>query len=314
MNKTIAFALSGLIAVGAQAQQDYSKVEIRSDPVAGSVHMLTGAGGNLALSIGDDAAFLVDDQFAPLSARIKAAVANISRKPVRFVLNTHWHGDHTGGNEQFGRAGSVIVAHENVRRRMSSEQFSSFATQPIPPSPKAALPVVTFATDVTFHLNGDEIHAFHVPGAHTDGDAIVHFRRANVMHLGDVFFNRMYPFIDASSGGSWAGTLAAVDKVLGMIGDDTKLIPGHGPLATRADLVAYRQMLQTVGERLQALAREGRSLQDALAAKPTAPYDEVWGKGYFTPEEFVGMLWPQFARAAGATPAPAPASAASAQR
>jgi glyoxylase-like metal-dependent hydrolase (beta-lactamase superfamily II) len=291
MNKTIAFALSGLIAVGARAQQDYSKVEIRSDPVAGSVHMLTGAGGNLALSIGDDAAFLVDDQFAPLSARIKAAIASISRKPVRFVLNTHWHGDHTGGNEQFGRAGSVIVAHENVRRRMSSEQFSSFATQPIPPSPKAALPVVTFATDVTFHLNGDEIHAFHVPHAHTDGDAVVHFRRANVVHLGDVFFNKLYPFIDVGSGGTVAGTLAAVDQVLAMVGDDTKIVPGHGPLATRADLLAYRRMLATVQERVQALVREGRSLQDAVAARPTAEFDEAWGNGFLKPEQFLAVLW-----------------------
>jgi cyclase len=310
----LALALCAGLATSAHAQQDFSKVEIKSEPVAGSVHMLTGAGGNLALSIGDDAAFLVDDQFAPLSARIKAAVANISRKPVRFVLNTHWHGDHTGGNEHFGRAGSVIVAHENVRRRMSSEQFSSFATQPIPASPKAALPVVTFASDVTFHMNGDEIHAFHVPRAHTDGDTIVHFRRANVMHLGDVFFNRMYPFIDAGSGGSWAGTLAAVDKVLASMGDDNRLIPGHGPLASKADLVAYRHMLQTVGERLQALARDGKSLQDAIAARPTAEFDEVWGKGFFKPDQFVGMLWPQFPRAAGSAaaasaPSSAPASA-----
>jgi cyclase len=169
--------------------------------------------------------------------------------------------------------------------------------------------VVTFTSDVTFHMNGDEIHAFHVPRAHTDGDTIVHFRRANVMHLGDVFFNRMYPFIDAGSGGSWAGTLAAVDKVLASMGDDTRLIPGHGPLAGKADLVAYRHMLQTVGERLQALARDGKSLQDAIAAKPTAEFDEVWGKGFFKPDQFVGMLWPQFARAAGsAAAASAPAS------
>ena len=287
----LALALCAGLATSAHAQQDFSKVEIKSEPVAGSVHMLTGAGGNLALSIGDDAAFLVDDQFAPLSARIKAAVANISRKPVRFVLNTHWHGDHTGGNEHFGRAGSVIVAHENVRRRMSSEQFSSFATQPIPPSPKAALPVVTFATDVTFHLNGDEIHAFHVPHAHTDGDAVVHFRRANVVHLGDVFFNKLYPFIDVGSGGTVAGTLAAVDQVLAMVGDDTKIVPGHGPLATRADLLAYRRMLATVQERVQALVREGRSLQDAVAARPTAEFDEAWGNGFLKPEQFLAVLW-----------------------
>jgi glyoxylase-like metal-dependent hydrolase (beta-lactamase superfamily II) len=299
-----ALALCATVAMQAAAQQqDFSTVEIKSQPLAGSVHMLTGAGGNLALSIGDDAAFLVDDQFAPLSARIKAAIASISKKPVKFVLNTHWHGDHTGGNENFGRAGSVIVAHENVRRRMSAEQFSSFASAPIPASPRAALPVVTFASDVTFHLNGDEIHAFHVPRAHTDGDTIVHFRRANVIHLGDVFFNRMYPFIDAASGGSWSGTIAAVDKVLAIAAEDTKLVPGHGPLATRADLLAYRQMLLTVGERLQALAREGRSLQDAIAARPTAEFDAAWGEGFFKPDQFVGLLWRELGRPAAVAPA-----------
>jgi cyclase len=287
----LALALCAVFASGARAQQDFSKVEIRSEALAGSVHMLTGDGGNLALSIGDDGAFLVDDQYAPLSARIKAAIATISRKPVRFVLNTHWHGDHTGGNESFGRAGSVIVAHENVRRRMSVEQLSEFAKQPIPASPRAALPVVTFAGDIVFHLNGDVIHAFHVPHAHTDGDAVVHFRRANVVHLGDVFFNKLYPFIDVGSGGTVAGTLAAVDQVLAMVGDDTKIVPGHGPLATRADLLAYRRMLATVQERVQALVREGRSLQDAVAARPTAEFDEAWGNGFLKPEQFLAVLW-----------------------
>jgi glyoxylase-like metal-dependent hydrolase (beta-lactamase superfamily II) len=253
--------------------------------------MLTGAGGNLALSIGEDAAFLVDDQFAPLAPRIKAAIARIAARPVRFVLNTHWHGDHTGGNENFGRAGAVLVAHENVRRRMSVEQFNESMNTRAAPSPKAALPVVTFASDVVFHLNGDEIRAFHVPHAHTDGDTIVHFRRANVVHLGDVFFNRLYPFIDTGAGGSLAGTIAAADKVLALAREDTKLIPGHGPLGSRTDLLAYRQMLVTVGERLQALARDGKTLGDAIAARPTQEFDEVWGKGFMPPDKFVEMLW-----------------------
>ena len=294
----LALALCAGLATSAHAQQDFSKVEIKSEPVAGSVHMLTGAGGNLALSIGDDAAFLVDDQFAPLSARIKAAVANISRKPVRFVLNTHWHGDHTGGNEAFGRAGSVIVAHENVRRRMSSEQFNEFFKSRTPASPKAALPVVTFTSDLVFHMNGDEIHAFHVPNAHTDGDAIVHFRRANVLHMGDVFFNKLYPFIDTDSGGSLAGTIAAVDRILAMVGDDTRIVPGHGPLATKGDLQAYRTMLATVQERVQALVRENKTLQDVVAAQPTAEFDETWGKGFFRPEQFVAIVFNDLTRAA----------------
>jgi glyoxylase-like metal-dependent hydrolase (beta-lactamase superfamily II) len=295
---TLALALVSLFSLSSHAQQDFSKVEIRSEPLAGSVHMLTGAGGNLALSIGEDAAFLVDDQFAPLSARIKAAIAKISPKPVRFVLNTHWHGDHTGGNEAFGRAGSVIVAHENVRRRMSSEQFNEFFKSRTPASPKAALPVVTFTSDLVFHMNGDEIHAFHVPNAHTDGDAIVHFRRANVLHMGDVFFNKLYPFIDTDSGGSLAGTIAAADRILAMVGDDTRIVPGHGPLATKADLQAYRTMLATVQERVQALVRENKTLQDVVAAQPTAEFDETWGKGFFRPEQFVAIVFNDLTRAA----------------
>ena len=298
------------IAPAARSQQDFSTVEVRSEPVAGSVHMLTGAGGNLAVSIGEDDAFLVDDQFAPLSARIKAAIAKISQKPVRFVLNTHWHGDHTGGNESFGRAGSVIVAHENVRRRMSTEQFSEFMKTTTPKSPKAALPVVTFTSDIVFHLNGDEIHAFHVPAAHTDGDTVVHFRRADVMHLGDVFSNKLYPFIDTGSGGSVAGTIAAMDKAIALAGEGTRIIPGHGAMGTRADMQAYRQMLATVHERVQALVRDGKTEQEAIAAKPSAEFDEAWGKGFLKPEQFVSMVWNDLKHASAPAAVPA-ASAAS---
>ena len=308
--RLLALCAALAIAPAARAQQDFSKVEVRSEPVAGSVHMLTGAGGNLAVSIGEDAAFLVDDQFAPLSARIKAAIAKISQKPVRFVLNTHWHGDHTGGNESFGRAGSVIVAHENVRRRMSTEQFSEFMKTTTPKSPKAALPVVTFTSDIVFHLNGDEIHAFHVPAAHTDGDTVVHFRRADVMHLGDVFSNKLYPFIDTGSGGSVAGTIAAMDKAIALAGEGTRIIPGHGAMGTRADMQAYRQMLATVHERVQALVRDGKTEQEAIAAKPSAEFDEAWGKGFLKPEQFVSMVWNDLKHASAPAAVPA-ASAAS---
>ena len=308
--RLLALCAALAIAPAARAQQDFSKVEVRSEPVAGSVHMLTGAGGNLAVSIGEDAAFLVDDQFAPLSARIKAAIAKISQKPVRFVLNTHWHGDHTGGNESFGRAGSVIVAHENVRRRMSTDQFSEFMKTTIPKSPKPALPVVTFTSDIVFHLNGDEIHAFHVPAAHTDGDTVVHFRRADVMHLGDVFSNKLYPFIDTGSGGSLAGTIAAMDKAIAIAGAGTRIIPGHGPMGTRADMQAYRQMLATVHERVQALVRDGKTMQETIDAKPSAEFDELWGKGFLKPEQFVAMVWNDLNRASAPAAVPA-ASAAS---
>jgi len=205
-------------APAAAQDPDFSKVEIKTEKLAATTYMLTGAGGNLGLSVGPDAVFLVDDQFAPLTPKIVAAVAKLSPKPVGFVINTHWHGDHTGGNENLGKTGALIVAHENVRKRMSSEQFIEFINMKVSAEPRDALPVVTFASDVTFHLNGDDILVRHVPRAHTDGDAIVHFRNSDVLHMGDIFFNMMYPFIDTSSGGTVDGVVAGADKGLELAG------------------------------------------------------------------------------------------------
>ena len=270
--------------------QDFSKVEIRTRKLADTVWMLTGAGGNLGLSAGEDAVFLVDDQYAPLTGKIQAAVAAVSKKPLRFVLNTHWHFDHTGGNESLGAAGALIVAHDNVRKRMSAGQFIEFLRMNTAPQPKVALPVVTFSADATFHLNGDEIRAFHVPRAHTDGDTIVHFAKSDVIHMGDVHFNGMYPFIDASSGGTVDGVIAAVDRALALATERTKIIPGHGPLATRADLQAYRDMLATIAARIRKMIAEGRNLDDIAASGVTADFDETWGKGFIAPQRFVGMV------------------------
>jgi glyoxylase-like metal-dependent hydrolase (beta-lactamase superfamily II) len=246
---------------------------------------------NLGLSVGEDAVFVVDDQFAPLTPKIKAAIARLTAKPVKFVFNTHWHIDHTGGNENMGKGGALIVAHENVRKRMSTEQFIEFFGMKSPPSPKQALPVVTFTTDVTFHINGDEVFIFHVPPAHTDGDAIVQFKKSNVIHMGDTFFNKLYPFIDLSSGGSVEGMIAAAERVLSMASNDTKIIPGHGPLATKKDLQAYGDMLGTVSKRIRAQAKAGKTLEQVLASKPTAEFDEVWGKGFLPPAKFVEIIW-----------------------
>ena len=285
--------LAGLLfAPLAQAQQDFSKVEIKADKLNETTWMLTGAGGNIGLSVGEDAVFLIDDQYAPLAPKIKAAIARITSKPVQFVLNTHFHFDHTGGNEAFGKDGALIVAHDNVRRRMSRDQLISLVntTAPQPASSKVALPVITVAGEITFHINGDEVHAFHVPRAHTDGDLVVHFRQSDVVHMGDTFFNGSYPFIDVSSGGSADGIVATADRVLALATDKTKIIPGHGPLASKADLQAYRDLLATVSQRIRDLRRAGKSDADIRAAKPAADFDARYGKGFITPELFVQMM------------------------
>ena len=285
-----AVVITGL-GVPAVAQDDFSQVEIKTMKVTDGIYMLEGAGGNIGVSAGEDGVFLIDDQFAPLTEKIRAAVGEISDGPIRFVLNTHWHFDHTGGNENLGKAGVLIVAHDNVRERMSTEQFLAAFNRVEPAAPQDALPVVTFNDTVTFHLNDEEIHAFHVPPAHTDGDSVVHFKTANVVHMGDLFFNGMYPFIDTSSGGGINGVVAAADRVLAMIGDDTKIIPGHGPLATKKDLAAYHEMLRGVRDAMAKLVAEDKSKEEVLAAKPTAPWDEKWGGGFMNPETFTGIVY-----------------------
>jgi glyoxylase-like metal-dependent hydrolase (beta-lactamase superfamily II) len=271
--------------------QNLDSVRVVVHPVAAGVHMLTGAGGNLGVSSGPDGVFVIDDQYAPLTERITAAIRTVSAGPIRFVLNTHWHGDHTGGNENFGKAGALLVAHDNVRTRMSVEQFIERLNQRVPASPPGALPVVTFTQAVTFHLNGDELQAFHVPHAHTDGDVIIRFRRANVIHMGDTFMTGVYPFIDLSSGGNVNGVIAAADAALALADDSTRIIPGHGRLATTADLRAFRDMLLAVRKEVQAAVSAGRTLEDVTAAGLTRPWDDTWGRGFIRPNAFVESVY-----------------------
>ncbi len=278
----------------AAAQINYDTVQIRTVKVSDGVYMLMGAGGNIGVSVGSDGVILIDDQFAPLSDKIKVAVAALGG-PIRFLLNTHWHGDHTGGNENFAKSGVVIVAHENVRHRLSVEQFIAAFNQHVPPSPVVALPVVTFTDAVNFYLNGDSINVFHVAPAHTDGDAVIWFRRANVIHMGDTFFNGRYPLVDLSSGGSIDGMVAAADRVLALADANTKIIPGHGPPGDRAALQAYRAMVSTVRDRIRQAVAAGQTLEQVQAAKPTAEFDAIWGKGSITPARFVEIVYTDLA-------------------
>lgn len=285
------FPLLLLLATSTSAQEDYSKIEIKTSELAPGIYMLEGAGGNLGLSVGDDGAFLIDDQYAPMSAKIQAAVAKVSQKPIRFVVSTHWHFDHTGGNEAMGQAGAVLVAHDNVRTRMKAGQLIKFFNFEVPPAPHIALPVVTFADSVTFHVNGDELAVLHIPRAHTDGDSVVHFKKANVIHMGDLYFAGMYPFIDLESGGAVDGVIAAGKQILAMADEKTKIIPGHGPMSSKADLAEYVKMLETIRANVAALVAAGKSQEEAIAAKPTAALDEKWGKGFIKSDTFASLVY-----------------------
>lgn len=282
---------AGISNVTLAQEQDFEQVEIQTVPVAENIYMLAGEGGNIGVTVGEDGVLLIDDQYAPLTAKIEAAVREITEQPIRFLLNTHWHYDHTGGNENLGNAGVVIVAHDEVYTRMSTDQFIEAFQRSVPASPPEALPKITYNDRVTFHLNEQAIQGFHVKTAHTDGDTVIYFPDADVIHTGDIYFNGIYPFIDTSSGGSIAGMIQAVEKILALAGTETKIIPGHGALSNRTELETYRKMLVDVKFKAEQAIAKGLSLEDFIASKPTAEYDETWGQGFLKPEDFLGIVY-----------------------
>ena len=282
----LTLAATLLAAVSLSAQPDPSKVEVKATKVAGSVYMITGAGGNIGVSVGEDGIIIVDDQYAPLVPKIEAALKSISDKPLRFILNTHYHPDHTGGNEQLGKT-APIVAQENVRKRLKEGTTTMFG--PMAAQPKSALPIITFNDTLTLHLNGEDIRAVHFPGAHTDGDSVIWFTQSNVVHMGDNFFNGIWPVIDLDNGGSVRGMIRTIEKVASMIPADTKVIPGHGPLGDRESLRKFGETLKGAADAVQAGLAAGKTVDQLKAENVLGPWAD-WGKGFIKSDRFVELL------------------------
>lgn len=286
------FALATVaVPASALAQNDFSTVEIKAQELAPGVAVLFGAGGNIGVSYGEDGTVLIDDQFAPLTGKIQSAVASLGAQPVKFLINTHWHFDHSGGNENLGKAGAIIMAHDNVRVRMAAG--ATVAGNVVPPAAKVALPVITYAEGLKLHLNGEEVRVIHMPAGHTDGDSIIHWTKSNVIHMGDLFMLQIsFPFVDVGSGGDVRGFVAAADKALAIANDQTKIIPGHGAIATKADLQNHRNMIATVIAKVEAAIKAGKTLDQIKASRPADGFG-VKADGFISADSFVETVYAQ---------------------
>jgi len=261
--------------------QNFDSVMIKTTKVAGSVYMLEGSGGNIGVLIGNDGVILVDDQFAPLAEKIKKAIATISDKPIRFIVNTHFHGDHSDGNKVFGGEGSIIVAHENVRKRLSADHFFTSFKQEQKAMSYEGLPKITFAESLNFNMNGETVQVIHIKKAHTDGDAAIYFKESNVLHTGDVFVRYGLPFIDDDGGGTIDGMINGADQMLKMINDETKIIPGHGQIGSKKDLLEYKNLLQTIRKRIADGIKAGKTVDQIISSDPTKEFKTGFDKVFF---------------------------------
>ena len=287
----LALVLAGCAMLGYAQQEDFSKVQITVSKVAGNVYMLQGAGGNIGASVGEDGIVIVDDQFAPLADKIRAALDSITDKPLRFIINTHYHSDHTGGNLPLHDL--TIVAHDNVRKRMASGAEVGVGGTVLAkqePSPKDALPVLTFQHDVTIHVNGEDIRALHAPSGHTDGDSIVFFPKSNVVHMGDDFVTYGFPFVDLNNGGSVKGMAAALEKALASLPADVKVIPGHGPISTPDDVRTFIKMLKDTSAAVEKGVKQGKTLQELQQAKVLEPWQKYNG-AFITTDLWIETLY-----------------------
>lgn len=270
---------------------NWDTLPVTVERLSPSLHYLHGSGGNMVLSSGSDGLVLVDNEFVPLSDRILETIAAIAPGSVRLVLNTHWHGDHTGMNAGLAALGATVIAQDRSRARMLDRQYSVFFDAVSQPAPKAALPVLTFPDRINLHLNGESVSFFAVPPSHTDGDAVVWFPESNVVHLGDVYIHGLYPIIDVAGGGDVNGYEPAINQVLALIDDDTRVIPGHGPPGTRADLVAFRDMIVSIRDRVRDLLQQGLDIDGILAARPSREFDARWASDRVGPDDMVMMVY-----------------------
>jgi glyoxylase-like metal-dependent hydrolase (beta-lactamase superfamily II) len=285
--------LAGLVATAGagETRAQNPQIEFKRTNLAKGVYMLRAIGGNVGVITGPDGVLLVDAQVAEVGAKLEFEIQRLTTQPVRFIVNTHWHQDHSGGNLPLVAKGAVVMAHHNTRARMGESQFLEVFNKHVPASQPEALPTVTFADDTAFHLNGEEIRAVHTPAAHTDGDVMVHFKNANVLVTGDVYFNGMYPYIDLASGGSIEGLIAATGKALELADDETKVVPGHGLVSDRAGLAAYHEMLTTVRDRVAEQIAAGKVIGEVREAGLTSDLDERWGHGFIRADAFIDIVF-----------------------
>jgi glyoxylase-like metal-dependent hydrolase (beta-lactamase superfamily II) len=303
MTAAVLMPLVVYVATAPGQDQDFSKVQIKVTKISGNIYMLEGAGGNIAASVGEDGIVIVDDQFAPLADKIQAALKGIgvTDKPVRFVINTHYHGDHTGGNEPFANKGSTVIAQDNVRKRLETGGVAGNGgslKMDQKPAPKAALPIITFEHDVTVHLNGEDIRALHFPAGHTDGDAVIFFPKANVVHMGDDFVRYGFPFIDVASGGSVQGMIAAMEKVSTQLPPDVKVIPGHGALSNLDDVREFVKMLKETSAVVQKALDEHKTLEQMKQEKILEPWKK-WSGDFLDSDKFIETLYNSLTGKAG---------------
>ena len=286
MRKTSSFLICFFIT--ASLAQDFDAVKIKTKKLSESIYMLEGSGGNIGVCIGEDGTFIIDDQFAPLTEKITAEIEKITPKPVQFLINTHWHFDHTDGNENFGGAGAIIVSHQNSRKRMARDEVVALVGTEQKAYSRDGLPKITFKESMSFHYNGETINIFHVGRAHTDGDAIVHFVESNVLHMGDVFVRYVFPFIDEPNGGNINGMIKTLDKAAELANNQTQIIPGHGQVSNKKDLLDYRKMLVTIRDRIKIQIEKDKTLKQIIASNPTRGYE---GSDFVAKDDFVKIVY-----------------------